>query len=339
MARYPSGSRSFPFEIRRTRRLLGSGGCNAALMAELVGDRGTVTTIDIDGDVTARARKLLDENGYERVNVLTGDAEDGVPEAGVLDRLIVTVGAWDIPPAWTGQLNDGGRLVVPLRMRGLSRSVAFDRDGDRLVSQSAEMCGFVTMQGAGEHQERLLLLQGKEIALRFDEGWPQDPDALNGVFDTERAEVWSGVTVALTEPFTSLQMWLATALDGFCLMAVDADLDTELVAPQNKSACLSLLDGASLAHLTIRRAGDRAEFGAHGYDPDAEAVAGALVEAIRVWDRDHRRSEPVIYAYPVATPVAELPAGRVITKRHRRIVISWPPEGQASQSTTTEKEK
>ncbi|WP_455907572.1 hypothetical protein [Streptomyces goshikiensis] len=192
-------------------------------------------------------------------------------------------------------------------MRGLSRSVAFGLDGDRLVSRSAQMCGFVTVQGAGEHQERLLLLRGKEIALRFDEGWPEDPEALNGVFNTERAEVWSGVTVAMSEPFTGLQMWLATALDGFCLMSVDVDLDTGLVAPQNKSACLSLLDGASLAYMTIRRNGDRAEFGAHGYGPDAKAVAQALVEEIRVWDRDHRRSEPMIYAYPATTPEASCP--------------------------------
>ncbi|WP_449479811.1 methyltransferase, FxLD system [Streptomyces avidinii] len=313
---------------------VGSGGYNAALMAELVGTDGAVTTIDIDPDVAYRARKLLDENGYRRVKVHTVDAEDGIPGAGLLDRLIITVGAWDIPPTWTDQLNDGGRLVVPLRMRGLTRSVAFDRDADRLVSRSAEMCGFVTMQGAGEHQERLLLLRGKEIALRFDEGWPEDPDALNGVFDTERAEVWSSVTVGLREPFTSLQMWLATALDGFSLMSVDEDLDTGLVTPQNKSACMSLLDGASLAYMTLRRDGDRAEFGAHGYGPDAEAVAQALAEEIRVWDRDHRRSEPVIYAYPVTTPKVELPAGRIITKRHRRIVISWPQEDQASQSTT-----
>ncbi|MFG2488072.1 methyltransferase, FxLD system [Streptomyces virginiae] len=318
---------------------VGSGGYNAALMAELVGDDGTVTTVDIDADVTARARKLLDENGYARVKVHTVDAEGGIPDTGALDLLIVTAGAWDIPPAWTDQLSDGGRIIVPLRMRGLSRSVAFDLDGDRLVSRSAQMCGFVTVQGAGEHQERLLLLRGKEIALRFDEGWPEDPEALNGVFDTERAEVWSGVTVAMSEPFTGLQMWLATALDGFCLMSVDGGLDTGLVAPQNKSACVSLLDGASLAYMTIRRNGDRAEFGAHGYGPDAKAVAQALVEEIRVWDRDHRRSEPVIYAYPATTPETELPAGRVITKRHRRIVISWPREDQANQSTTANKEK
>lgn len=318
---------------------VGSGGYNAALMAELVGRDGSVVTIDIDSDVTDRARRLLDATGYGRVEVILADGEHGLPDYGTVDRLLVTVGAWDIPPAWTDQLAENGRVVVPLRMRGLTRSIAFDRDGDRLASRSAEVCGFVTMQGEGEHNERLLLIRGKEIGLRFDEEWPADPDALNGVFDTDRVERWTGVTVAPMEPIKGMQMWLATALDGFCLMSVDAELDTGLVAPQNKRANITLLDGDSLAYLAIRRTGDGAEFGVHGYGPNAEAVADALVEELQRWDRDHRQDEPVIYVYPAGTPEADLPAGRVITKRHRRIVISWPQEGQVSKSTITEKEK
>ena len=51
------------------------------------------------------------------------------------------------------QLAPGGRLVVPLRWRGQTRSIAFVRDGDHLVSDSVELCGFVPMIGhehAGE---------------------------------------------------------------------------------------------------------------------------------------------------------------------------------------------
>ncbi|MFD4133598.1 methyltransferase, FxLD system [Streptomyces goshikiensis] len=318
---------------------IGSGGYNAALMAEIVGTDGSVVTVDIDPDVTDRARQLLDATGYERVRVVLADAEHGLPDTGTVDRWIVTAGAWDIPPAWTDQLAEDGRLVVPLRMRGLTRSVAFDRDGDRLVSRSAEVCGFVTMQGEGEHAERLLLIRGKEIGLRFDDGWPAAPDALNGVFDTDRVEQWTGVTVAPMEPIKGMQMWLASALDGFCLMSVDAELDTGLVAPQNKRANITLLDGDSLAYLAIRRTADGAEFGVHGYGPNADRVATALVEELQRWDRDHRQDEPVIYVYPASTPEADLPAGRVITKRHRRIVISWPQAGQASKTTITEKGK
>jgi hypothetical protein len=49
-------------QIRPGMRCLeiGFGGFNAALMAELVGPDGEVTTVDIDGDVTDRARRFLD---------------------------------------------------------------------------------------------------------------------------------------------------------------------------------------------------------------------------------------------------------------------------------------
>ena len=59
---------------------IGSGGYNAALIAELAGPGGQVTTVDIDPDVTARARACLDTAGYERVRVMLADAEDGVAD-------------------------------------------------------------------------------------------------------------------------------------------------------------------------------------------------------------------------------------------------------------------
>jgi len=153
---------------------IGSGGANAAMMDWMVGPEGTVTTVDIDPDVTNRARRLLDAAGYARVNVVLADAEYGVPQHAPFDRIIVTVGTWDIAQAWVDQLAPGGRLVVPLRMRGLTRSLALDRDGDHLVSRSAMICGFVKMQGAGTHQERVLPLRGTQIGLRFDDGGPDD---------------------------------------------------------------------------------------------------------------------------------------------------------------------
>lgn len=79
---------------------IGSGGYNAALLAELVGPAGHVTTVDINKDVTDRASRLLAEAGYSQVNVVLADAEDGVPEHAPYDRILVIVGAWDIPPAW-----------------------------------------------------------------------------------------------------------------------------------------------------------------------------------------------------------------------------------------------
>lgn len=81
---------------------IGSGGMNAAYLAELVGPDGTVTSIDIDPEVTDRARRLLAEAGYERVDVATTDGELGVPDRAPFDLIEVTVGAPDIPrPGWS----------------------------------------------------------------------------------------------------------------------------------------------------------------------------------------------------------------------------------------------
>ena len=117
-------------EIHPGMRVLeiGSGGYNAALMAELVGPDGEVTTIDIDPDVIDRARKLLPAAGYGHVNALVVDGADGEPTHAPYDRIVVTVEAADLAPAWVDQLAPGGRIVVPLRLRGLTWSVTFQRE-------------------------------------------------------------------------------------------------------------------------------------------------------------------------------------------------------------------
>ncbi|AYF26698.1 hypothetical protein CSH63_04315 [Micromonospora tulbaghiae] len=46
---------------------VGSGGYNAALIADIFGPGGTVTTVDIDAAVIDRARTTLDRAGYRQV--------------------------------------------------------------------------------------------------------------------------------------------------------------------------------------------------------------------------------------------------------------------------------
>ncbi|WP_207945279.1 methyltransferase, FxLD system [Actinomadura rubrisoli] len=162
-------------EISAGMRVLeiGSGGYNAALIAELVGPDGEVVSIDIDPEITARARACLEATGYERVQIVLGDAEHGVPGHDVFDRIIVTCGSWDVPSAWRWQLATGDRLIVPLRLKGITRSIAFEADGDDLVSVSYQLSGFVPMQGAGEHHERVVAIgEGESWGLRVDDGAP-----------------------------------------------------------------------------------------------------------------------------------------------------------------------
>lgn len=324
---------------------IGSGGVNAAMLAELVGKTGGVTTMDIDPEITDRAHRLLDAAGYSRVRVACGDAEHGLPEAGPFDVILVTVGCWDIPPALTEQVAEHGRLVVPLRMRGLTRSVALQREAGRLVSHSAELCGFVKIQGQGAHQELTLPLRGDRIGLRFDDDFPANPDRLDGALSTDSVDAWSAVTVASMEPFDTLQLWLATVLPGFCLLTADNDYDPAAEGgPALSEANVrwfppAFVDdhGDSFAYLiSTRRGEDTFELGSRGFGPHARKAATTMSEQIHTWDRAHRHGpSPVIAVDQEGVCMDAVPgtsATRVINKRHSRITISWPAPSSGKAS-------
>ncbi len=160
---------------------IGAGtGYNAALLADLTGPSGHVTTVDIDEEVTAQARQALNATGYRHVHVATADGALGDAGHAPYDRIIVTVGAWDIPPAWWAQLEPGGRLVVPLRWRGQTRSIGFTHHHNRLRSDSVQLCGFVPMLGQDGERTGHIDTDG-HVALCWDADQPIDSAVLRGV--------------------------------------------------------------------------------------------------------------------------------------------------------------
>ena len=194
--------------VRPGMRVLevGSGGYQAALLAEVTGPDGHVVTMDIDPEVTSRTRELLEQTGHaSQVTVVTGDAAGGAPGHGEFDAIIVTCGAWDIPPAWTGQLASGtGILVIPLRMNGNTRSVAFRQRGSHWSSVSHVYCGFVPIRGEGAFAVQAFRLprpNGGEVTLRFETGAPDDPALFDGVLATPQVTRWSGVLFPSGVPY------------------------------------------------------------------------------------------------------------------------------------------
>jgi protein-L-isoaspartate(D-aspartate) O-methyltransferase len=323
--------------IRPGMRVLeiGSGGYNAALLAELVGPTGAVTTIDIDRDVVDRAACCLAAAGYGRVNVVRADGEHGEPRHAPYDRIVVTVQAADLPPAWTAQLAGHGRIVVPLRLKGLTRSVAFDLADDGHLSgrDDYEVCGFVSMQGTGALRMHSVLLHdtlSEEVALRVDGDAPR-PEVVAGLraaLALPRAQAWSGVSVGGFEPLDDLDLWLASRLPDFALLtAKRAARDRDLVATSSRTGVPTLLTGDGFAYRVSRpydTARTRYGLGACGHGPQAEELAHRLVGLIRTWGRDHRTGHARFDVYPADTPDAALPDGPVITRAHTRTVISWP---------------
>lgn len=98
---------------------IGTGtGYNAALLAELVGPRGHVLTVDIDGQLVSAARQNLAAAGYQdRVEVLLADGATALAASDSVDRVIATaaVQLGRVPYAWVAQTRPGGVILAPMR--------------------------------------------------------------------------------------------------------------------------------------------------------------------------------------------------------------------------------
>lgn len=314
-------------EVRAGHRVLeiGAGtGYNAALLRELVGQHGAVTTVDIDPQLADRARGALIATGYGDVQVVAGDGTFGYQPNARYDRIIVTAGAWDLPPAWWGQLADGGRLVVPLRWRGQTRSIAFEHYGALMISRSVKLCGFIPMLGADG--EGVLPLADGSVSIHYDEDQPVAADTIARVLEQPKQEAWSGVTVDSRGSFDELWLWLTTVEPGTCRLVSEASaVDSGLTAPALPARSPALIEGASLAYLAVRPNPDALNGLAHRYELGAVGhgsgdLAERFADQIRAWDAD-RGGIPVITVYLTGTPDQPAPRGPAIQKVHTRMTF------------------
>ena len=127
---------------------IGTGtGYNAALLSVLVGEHGSVVSVELEPDLAEQARRLIGEVVSYPVEVVVGDGQDGYPRRAPYDRIVVTAGASEVAEAWRQQLATGGRLVVPIvGRRGAGSVMVFDVVNGNLVRRAAIPCGFVPMR-------------------------------------------------------------------------------------------------------------------------------------------------------------------------------------------------
>ncbi|WP_214104596.1 methyltransferase, FxLD system [Acrocarpospora catenulata] len=302
-------------------------GINAALLAELTGTDGHVVTIEIDEDLTHRARAALQRAGYERVEVVCGDGAEGWQPAAPFDRMVVTAGAWDISTPWWTQLAPGGRIVVPLRLHGsgLTRSIAFDlaADGRSMTGSHARVCGFVPLRGSAAHTAARISL-GHDATLNVDTADQPDAEVLSHALSHPAEQLWTGLNVGDHEPVEHLDLWLATHTTGFARLAVTpaARRDGRLT-PALRWAGACLHDGGTIAYLAVREHGPISkELGVIAHGPDARALADRLADLLTQWNHN-RPARPRIITHPATTPVDQLPAGFRIDRPDTRLTITW----------------
>ncbi|WP_327290470.1 methyltransferase, FxLD system [Streptomyces sp. NBC_01198] len=315
---------------------IGSGGYNAALIAELAGPNGQVTTLDIDPAVTDRATRFLRQTGYDQVRVVTADAEHlpaGVVPDGGFDAIVVTVDTWDLP--WIDALAEGGRLVAPLRLHGYHWAIGFTKDKGALHSdEPLVVCGFVAMQGDGVWNTNRRTVPGTGVHLSWEDGTPLPVDQLAPALTREPTVTRTHITVGGQEPFDTLTLHLAGALPGFCRLSVDPDADNGILNPPPRHwPGAAIVRGASLARLATERIGDGTdgkglyEFVVHGHGTQGHLAAQEMAEQVEHWHRNHRSARcPLITARPAAgcAPAGTDHEPHVFAKKHTRITVDWP---------------
>ncbi|WTW93791.1 protein-L-isoaspartate(D-aspartate) O-methyltransferase [Streptomycetaceae bacterium NBC_01309] len=91
---------------------IGTGvGIGAALLSARLGD-AAVTSIEVDPNVAAGARRSLDRAGRHPY-LAVGDGMAGVPERAPFDRVLSTCSVRTVPWPWIAQTRPGGRVLTP----------------------------------------------------------------------------------------------------------------------------------------------------------------------------------------------------------------------------------
>ena len=123
---------------------IGTGsGYQAAILAELVKE---VYTIEIIEKLGKRARQTLNALGYKNIWVKIGDGYKGWPENAPFDAIIVTCAPEQIPEALVRQLDEGGRMIIPVGRQGtVQKLVRAVKKKGRLVTKDEMYVRFVPM--------------------------------------------------------------------------------------------------------------------------------------------------------------------------------------------------
>ena len=91
---------------------IGTGsGYVTALLGELASQ---VISVERHATLAAVARRTLDRLGCKNVKVVVGDGTLGFAPEAPYNAITVAAAAADLPPALLAQLNEGGRMIIPV---------------------------------------------------------------------------------------------------------------------------------------------------------------------------------------------------------------------------------
>ncbi len=308
-------------------------GYNAALLAHLAGAGGHVVCVDIDEQVARQARANLDRAGRSTVEVIHADGVAGWAAGAPYDRIILTAGARDLAPAWLAQLTRTGRLVLPLSLRGMQRSVAFVRDGEHLTSHSIVNCGFMPLRGALAGPDGSQPLGRPGTFVMHQGSQSINPGALQAALEQPGRLITLDIAVTDAQIMGELGLWIVLHEPNAALLtAVGSAADAGALPVSRRltgmTIALAVLGDRSFAAL-VRSESAAAQDPTtiiQQFGPDAAEPAARLSAQLHAWNRHGPARTPdlTIRAYPKPTTRPTAPAAALIELPHTTLALDWP---------------
>jgi protein-L-isoaspartate(D-aspartate) O-methyltransferase len=114
---------------------------------EVVGDRGQVTSIEIDPLTYAFAKQNLERAGYADVVLVLGDGGLGYAQRAPYDRIAITAACNEIPSPLVAQLTLGGRIIAPLVEDSIQKLTVITKHADTTTREVLCDVLYVRLQG------------------------------------------------------------------------------------------------------------------------------------------------------------------------------------------------
>ena len=124
---------------------IGTGsGYQAAILAKLA---AKVHTIERHAELSEQAQVTIESLGIDNVEFHLGDGTLGLPEYAPFDAIIVTAAAPSVPQSLLDQLDEGGRMVLPVGKRYSQVLQVWKRRGGQFEHETITAVAFVPLLG------------------------------------------------------------------------------------------------------------------------------------------------------------------------------------------------
>ncbi len=131
---------------------IGTGsGYQAAILSRLCKE---VYTVERHEKLAQRAKAAFDEMGYANIRIKVGDGTLGWKEEAPFDRIIITAASPKIPLPLIDQLNESGKLILPLGESFSQVLTLAEKKKGKLESINVCGCVFVPLIGKYGYSDR-----------------------------------------------------------------------------------------------------------------------------------------------------------------------------------------